>query len=99
MAVLNLPNGHPRDRYLRKHVAEVLNAKADEADVQAYICWCITTNRELGAPANPQSDFGLFHIDLDHDPSLARTSTVSALAYKKLIDMFGKVVIDRRRVD
>jgi beta-glucosidase/6-phospho-beta-glucosidase/beta-galactosidase len=83
-------DGYSRERYLREHVAEVLNARTDGADVLAYICWSISTNRELGAPANPQSDFGLFHIDLDNDSSLARTSTVSALAYKELIGLYGK---------
>jgi hypothetical protein len=78
-------DGYSRERYLRVHVDQVLKARAKGAAVAAYICWSITTNREWGAPVNEQSDFGLFHVDLDGDPFLRRTSTPSADAYKELI--------------
>jgi beta-glucosidase/6-phospho-beta-glucosidase/beta-galactosidase len=53
--------------------------------VHGYICWSLTSNREWGLPFGPASDFGLFHIDLDHDPQLKRVSTPSAELYKQII--------------
>ncbi len=78
-------DGLSRAAYLRKHVNEVLEARKRGAAVRAYICWSISTNRELGAPANDESDFGLFHVDLDRDPALRRQKTDSAIAYRRLI--------------
>lgn len=78
-------DGYSRSRYIKEHVAEVLKAREKGAEVLAYICWSISTNRELGAPSNAQSDFGLFHIDLDGDPALQRRRTQSAVVYRGLI--------------
>ncbi|MFI5368321.1 MAG: family 1 glycosylhydrolase [Spirochaetia bacterium] len=78
-------DGYSRSRYIEEHVAEVLRAREQGADVIAYICWSISTNRELGAPFNPESDFGLFHIDLDGDPTLERHATAAATTYRNLI--------------
>jgi beta-glucosidase/6-phospho-beta-glucosidase/beta-galactosidase len=53
--------------------------------VHGYIYWSITSNREWGLSFGPASDFGLFHIDLDHDPGLKRVATPSADLYKQII--------------
>ena len=55
------------------------------APVDAYICWSITSNREWGLPFDDGSDFGLYHIDLDHDPELKRKPTDSSHVYAGLI--------------
>ena len=78
-------DGYSRADYIDAHVREVLKARDSGVDVQGYICWSISTNRELGAPSNAQSDFGLFHIDLDADLSLTRHRTDSASTYAALI--------------
>jgi beta-glucosidase/6-phospho-beta-glucosidase/beta-galactosidase len=51
----------------------------------AYICWSITSNREWNLPFSPASDFGLYNIRLDTDPTLERRNTDSAETYKKII--------------
>jgi beta-glucosidase/6-phospho-beta-glucosidase/beta-galactosidase len=48
--------------------------------------WSITSNREWGLPQTPASDFGLYYVDMQHDPDLKRQSTPSAEAYRKLIE-------------
>jgi beta-glucosidase/6-phospho-beta-glucosidase/beta-galactosidase/ABC-type amino acid transport substrate-binding protein len=78
-------DGFTRSEYLRRHVAEVRRSRRAGIDVAAYVVWSITSNRELGAPSNEESDFGLFHIDLDTDPRLRRKRTSSAAAYRDLI--------------
>jgi beta-glucosidase/6-phospho-beta-glucosidase/beta-galactosidase len=55
------------------------------APVEAYLCWSITSNREWGLPFDDGSDFGLYHIDLDTDPSLKRMPTESSREYASLI--------------
>jgi beta-glucosidase/6-phospho-beta-glucosidase/beta-galactosidase/ABC-type amino acid transport substrate-binding protein len=74
-----------RDIYLRRHVAEVQRAVADGVPVEAYLCWSITSNREWGLPFDKNSDFGLYHIALDTDPSLTRCETSSVLAYESIV--------------
>ena len=78
-----------RDIYLQRHVAEVQRARAEGVPVAGYLCWAITSNREWGLPFDGNSDFGLYHIDLDGDPALTRHSTDSARAYAKLIGARG----------
>jgi hypothetical protein len=42
--------------------------------------------RALGRlPAGPGADFGLYHVDLDGDPSLARRPTPATEAYAEII--------------
>ena len=71
--------------YLRAHIREVTRARSAGIPVRGYICWSITSNREWGLPFGPASDFGLYHIDLDSDPALQRTPTLSSAAYKQII--------------
>jgi beta-glucosidase/6-phospho-beta-glucosidase/beta-galactosidase/ABC-type amino acid transport substrate-binding protein len=74
-----------RMEYLREHIREVTRARRMGIPVHSYIYWSITSNREWGLPFGPASDFGLFHIDLDHDPQLKRVRTASADLYKQII--------------
>jgi beta-glucosidase/6-phospho-beta-glucosidase/beta-galactosidase/ABC-type amino acid transport substrate-binding protein len=77
--------GFSRADYLKAHVAQVRKAVARGAPVEAYICWSITSNREWGLKFDDNSDFGLYHIDLDTDPDLKRTPTDSSRTYAELI--------------
>jgi beta-glucosidase/6-phospho-beta-glucosidase/beta-galactosidase len=78
-------DGFTRMEYLREHIREVTRARRLGIPVHAYIYWSITSNREWGLPFGPASDFGLFHIDLDHDPQLKRVSTSGAELYQQII--------------
>lgn len=78
-------DGTTREAYLREHVRVVQRAVQDGIRVVAYLCWSITSNREWGLPFGGDSDFGLYHIDLDHDPALKRVSTKSADVYREII--------------
>jgi beta-glucosidase/6-phospho-beta-glucosidase/beta-galactosidase/ABC-type amino acid transport substrate-binding protein len=77
--------GFSRADYLRAHVEQVRRSVERGAPVEAYLCWSITSNREWGLPFDDGSDFGLYHIDLDTDPTLARTPTDSSREYAELI--------------
>ncbi|MGH7727665.1 MAG: family 1 glycosylhydrolase [Vulcanimicrobiaceae bacterium] len=78
-------DGFSRADYLAAHIAQVERALAGGVPLVAYLCWSITSNREWGLPFDDNSDFGLFHIDLDRDPSLARVPTAAATRYAQLI--------------
>ncbi|MBV9102096.1 MAG: family 1 glycosylhydrolase [Candidatus Eremiobacteraeota bacterium] len=78
-------DGITRDRYLRLHVDQVRRAIAAGIPVSMYVCWSITSNREWGLPLGKDSDFGLFHIDLDGDAELRRIPTASSEAYRDII--------------
>jgi beta-glucosidase/6-phospho-beta-glucosidase/beta-galactosidase/ABC-type amino acid transport substrate-binding protein len=77
--------GFSRADYLRAHVEQVRRSVERGAPVETYLCWSITSNREWGLPFDDGSDFGLYHIDLDTDPALARTPTDSSREYASLI--------------
>ena len=74
-----------RATYLRKHIEQVQLAMRDGVNVAAYTVWAITSNREWGLRFDSANDFGLYHIELDNDPSLRRTPTPSSAAYKDII--------------
>jgi beta-glucosidase/6-phospho-beta-glucosidase/beta-galactosidase/ABC-type amino acid transport substrate-binding protein len=74
-----------RAEYITRHVFEVQRAVAAGIPVKAYICWSITSNREWGLPFDNNSDFGLYHIDLDHDPKLTRIETPASERYAQII--------------
>lgn len=78
-------SGITRSEYMRAHLAEVEKAIAKGVPVRAYNWWSITSNREWGHPFDPNTDFGLHFIDLDHDPELTRHPTPEAALYKEII--------------
>jgi len=79
----------PRDVYLERHIAEVQRARSEGVRVDGYLCWAITSNREWGLKFDENSNFGLYYIDLDHDPALTRVCTPSAGSYAKIIAARG----------
>ena len=78
-------SGIDRATYIERHVNEVERARRKGIKIPIYICWSITSNREWGLPFGPGNDFGLYHIDLDTDPTLKREPTPSAEKYKGII--------------
>ncbi|MBV8423731.1 MAG: family 1 glycosylhydrolase, partial [Candidatus Eremiobacteraeota bacterium] len=74
-----------RSDYITKHILEVQRAVAEGIPVVAYLCWSITSNREWGLQFDNNSDFGLWHIDLDNDPKLTRIPTAASERYAAII--------------
>ncbi len=79
------PASKQRGEQLAAHIQAVQRAVAEGIDVRAYCVWSITSNREWGLPQEAASDFGLYYVDLDHDPELRRQPTSSVEAYQQLI--------------
>lgn len=78
-------SGVSRTDYLRSHVAEVERAIGHGVPVKGYNFWSITSNREWGHAFDPNTDFGLYFVDLDKDPSLARVATGEVGVYREII--------------
>ena len=78
-------DGIDRSTYLRQHIQQIQRAVKDGVNVTGYICWSVTSNREWGLPFDTNSDFGLYHIELDNDPSLKRVPTNAANTYQEII--------------
>jgi beta-glucosidase/6-phospho-beta-glucosidase/beta-galactosidase/ABC-type amino acid transport substrate-binding protein len=78
-------DGIARADYIARHLRYVQRAVDEGVPVAAYLCWSITSNREWGLPFDNASDFGLYHIDLDHDPNLTRVPTPASERYKEII--------------
>ena len=78
-------DGIDRSTYLRQHIQQIQRAVKDGVNVTGYICWSATSNREWGLPFDSNSDFGLYHIELDNDPSLKRVPTNAANTYQEII--------------
>jgi beta-glucosidase/6-phospho-beta-glucosidase/beta-galactosidase/ABC-type amino acid transport substrate-binding protein len=71
--------------YLKMHLAQIKRALAEGIKIKGYLCWSITTNREWGLKLGPDSDFGLYRIDLDNDPMLTRKASPAVEVYKDII--------------
>ena len=84
-------NGVKRGDYLRAHLRQVELALAAGVRVKGYNCWSITSNREWGHGFDPNTDFGLFFVDLDHDPDLRRVPTPDVRVYSDIIRGSGAV--------
>lgn len=78
-------NGISRTDYLRAHLAEVERALDHGVPVKGYNFWSITSNREWGHPFDPNTDFGLYFVDLDKAPGLRRVATSEAGIYQEII--------------
>jgi beta-glucosidase/6-phospho-beta-glucosidase/beta-galactosidase/ABC-type amino acid transport substrate-binding protein len=81
-------DGWSRVKYIQKHVKQVQRAIKDGIRVEGYICWAVTSNREWDLVFNDASDFGLYHVELDHDPALIRHRTPAAEAFAQIIRDF-----------
>ncbi len=78
-------NGVSRTDYLKLHMAEVEKALAEGVPVKGYNFWSITSNREWGHPFDPNTDFGLYFVDLDRDPDLTRVPTDEVEIYGRIV--------------
>ncbi|WGV26608.1 family 1 glycosylhydrolase [Halotia branconii] len=78
-----------REEYIRQHIQQVQRARHDGVNVVGYVSWCITSNREWGLKFGPDSDFGLYHVQLDHDPELKRQPSPAAKVYRDIIKKSG----------
>ena len=86
-------NGVPRTDYLHAHIAQVVRAISHGVPVKGYNFWSITSNREWGHPFDPNTDFGLYFVDLDKDPTLARVPTAEVAAYQEIIRTMGTMAL------
>jgi len=77
--------GIKRAEYMKLHLAEVRRALDDGLPVKAYNWWSITSNREWGHEFDPNTDFGLYFVDLDRDPDLNRVPTGEVEVLRRLI--------------
>ena len=82
-------DGNKRSAYIQAHVRRVQRAHQAGANVVGYLVWSLTSNREWGLPFGAASDFGLYHIDLDHDPHLIRRETSTVAMYRDIIRQGG----------
>ncbi len=78
-------NGVTRSDYLLAHVAQVGRAIGKGVPVKGYNYWSITSNREWGHAFDPNTDFGLYFVDLDKDPELKRIATEEVEVYREII--------------
>ena len=78
-------NGIPRTDYLLAHLAQVEKALDMGVPVKAYNYWSITSNREWGHAFDPNTDFGLYFVDLDKDPTLKRLPSTEVEIYRNFI--------------
>ncbi len=78
-------DGMSRGEYIKAHLAQVERALAKGVPVKAYNYWSITSNREWGHAFDPNTDFGLYFVDLDKDPALQRRETPEAALYRDLV--------------
>ncbi|MEM7556254.1 MAG: family 1 glycosylhydrolase [Cyanobacteria bacterium P01_A01_bin.84] len=79
-------DGVKRHEYISQHIHQVQRAVNNGVNIIGYISWCITSNREWGHPFDNDSDFGLYHIDLDNDPDLKRIPSIASEVYREIVD-------------
>lgn len=70
---------------MQSHLTEISKAIKKGIPVHAYNWWPITSNREWGHPFDPNTDFGLYYVDLDNEPALKRKPTPEADLFKRII--------------
>ncbi|MBC7979807.1 MAG: family 1 glycosylhydrolase [Armatimonadetes bacterium] len=78
-------SGISRGEYMRAHLAQVKKAIARGIPVRSYNWWSITSNREWGHPFDPNTDFGLYYIDMEKDQTLTRIPTGEVALLKSII--------------
>ncbi|WP_168708316.1 MULTISPECIES: family 1 glycosylhydrolase [unclassified Rhodococcus (in: high G+C Gram-positive bacteria)] len=75
-------DGYTRSDHLSDHIYWLERARQDGANVIGYNYWSITDNYEWGSY---RSRFGLFTVDVQTDPSLARQPTDAVETYRRII--------------
>lgn len=78
-------DGMNRGEYIKAHLAQVERALEKGVPVKAYNYWSITSNREWGHAFDPNTDFGLYFVDLDKDAELKRRETSEATLLREII--------------
>jgi beta-glucosidase/6-phospho-beta-glucosidase/beta-galactosidase len=78
-------DGMTRGDYVRAHLMEVEKALDQGVPVKSYTYWSITSNREWGHAFDPNTDFGLYFVNLDTDPDLTRMVTSEVELLKEVI--------------
>jgi beta-glucosidase/6-phospho-beta-glucosidase/beta-galactosidase len=89
-------DGLSRQEYLHRHIQQIQRACGEGANITAYLCWSITTNREWGLKLSPKSDFGLYKIDLDDDSSLTRIETEDVAVYSAIIQQRAAALLHKK---
>lgn len=79
-------DGYTRSRHLEEHVLQLQRARAEGIDVVGYNVWSLTDNYEWGDYRNR---FGLYTVDVEHDPTLRRRATEAVETYRRLIRRRG----------
>lgn len=82
---VDMASGVSRSEYLEAHIGIIRRAISEGIKVRGYFCWSITTNREWGLKLGPDSDFGLYKIELDTNPHLCRVASAASSTLKKII--------------
>jgi beta-glucosidase/6-phospho-beta-glucosidase/beta-galactosidase len=89
------PEATDRATYIHDHVAQVQRARAAGVDVRGYLVWSLTTNREWGLRLSPGNDFGLYGIDLDHDPALHGLARQIDLRPSPAVETYRRIIAER----
>lgn len=82
-------DGITRLQYLQRHLAIAEQAIAENIPLAGFNVWSITSNREWGHPFDPNTDFGLYFVDLEKDPSLRRQSTEAVEFLRTIAQSIG----------
>jgi beta-glucosidase len=79
-------DGYTRSDHLRDHVYWMLRAMSEGVNVLGFNYWSLTDNFEWGS-YRPR--FGLYTVDVETDPSLARKPTDAVRTYREIIAADG----------
>jgi len=88
-------DGMTRAEYIKAHLAQVERALGNGVPVAAFTYWSITSNREWGHAFDPNTDFGLYFVDLDRDERLVRKESPAVALLKDVIRKAGGQSQDR----
>ncbi|MEV4310619.1 family 1 glycosylhydrolase [Actinocrispum sp. NPDC049592] len=79
-------DGYTRSDHLRDHVYWMLRARSEGVRLIGYNYWSLTDNYEWGS-YRPR--FGLYTVDVETDPALARKPTDAVGAYRAIVAADG----------
>jgi beta-glucosidase len=79
-------DGYTRSDHLRDHVYWMLRARSEGVRVIGFNYWSLTDNFEWGSY---QPRFGLYTVDVEADPALARKPTDAVETYRGIIAANG----------
>jgi beta-glucosidase len=79
--------GDVRPGFIRSHVYALDRARADGVDVRGYLHWSLLDNFEWSH--GYRGRFGLYTVDFDADPTLARRPTPAVATFQELARNLG----------